>query len=161
MAELGRWAKAGIVAGIFYAILSAILGAIVIFIFKETIMEYAEEALINVGITGTDVESLLVFIFPAMIFGIIIGGIIFGLIFGLIYAALYNSLPGSTSVAKAIILSIIAWLIFSVGLGYSNIASFGIAYYVIGSIVIGIITWIIWGYLLGRFWDRFGKAVKT
>ena len=161
MAEYGRGAKAGIFAGIIYAIISAILGAIVIFAFKDAIMENAEQALIDAGITGTDVGSLIVFIIPAMIFGIIIGGIIFGLIFGLIYAAVYNSLPGSTSIKRGIVLSIIAWLIFSVGFGYINIASLGIAYYLINSIIIGFITWAIWGYFLGHFWDRFGKPAKT
>lgn len=87
--------------------------------------------------------------------GAIFSGIIGGLIFGLIYAAIYNSLPGSSSVAKGIVLAIIFWLILSVGIGFVVSGIFGMTYYILNSIIIGLIGSIIWGYLLGKFWDKY------
>ena len=156
MAEFGRGIKAGIVSGVIYAIVSAIVLSIVVFaVFDWLLSSY----------TGTGFGYFMMGSFGAtvIITGIVIGtiiwGIIAGIIFGLIYAAVYNSLPGSTSGMKGIVLAIIAWLIFSVGLGWGSIV-FGYTYFAI-TIITGLILWIFWGYLLGKFWDKFGGKPQT
>ena len=135
MADFGRGIKAGIVAGIIYGIISVILGVIIAVVYWETILSnYA-----GITVTTSDMMGVIGFLIPALIIAGIIGGIIFGLIFGLIYAAIYNSLPGSTSTMKAIILSLIGWIIFSLGLGYGNLAV-DTMYFVVNNVIFGIIT---------------------
>lgn len=151
MADFGRGIKAGIVSGIIYGIISVIFGAITAVIYWETIL--SNYAGITVG--AADMMGVIGFLIPILAIAGIIGGIIFGLIFGLIYAAIYNSLPGSTSVMKAIVLALIGWVLLSLGMGYGNLAV-DTMYYVVGNVIFGLIGWIIWGYLLGVFWDKFG-----
>lgn len=159
MAEFGRGAKAGVIAGIIYGIIAAILSLIIIVVMWETILDVASKAS-GVTISAVDMGGLIGFMAPFIFIGAIIGGIIFGLIFGLIYAAIYRSLPGSTSIMKAIVLSFIAWLIFSLGLGYSSIATYGTSYYIASNVVVGLVSWIIWGALMGIMWDRFGGSPR-
>jgi hypothetical protein len=155
MAELGRGVKAGIVAGIIYGIVVGILQAIVTIGMWDTIISAYDQAVSGYGVTMTLTQAVLL---PTLFISGIIGGIIGGIILGLIYAAIYNSLPGSTSVKKGIVLAIIFWLIFSVGLGYASLGVYGTTFFIIQNIVIGLIVSIFWGYLLGKFWDRFAPA---
>ena len=164
MTDIVRGIKAGIVSGIVYGIIIGILSAIVTYIMWDTIFAAYESFFGDLGMSGLFTAaqiSLSTQIISGFIGGII-GGVIFGLIFGLIYAALYNSLPGSTSMMKGIVLMLIVWLILSVGLGFFSIGMFGMTYYIVNSVVVGLIGTIIWGYLLGTFWDKFGtKSAAT
>ena len=156
MADFGRGIKAGIVSGIIYGIVSVILGIITAVIYWETILgNYA-----GITVSTADMMGVIGFLIPILAISAIIGGIIFGIIFGLIYAAIYNSLPGSSSVMKAIVLSLIGWLILSLGMGYGNLAV-DTMYYVVNNVIFGLIGWIIWGYLLGVLWDKFGARPAT
>ena len=60
-------------------------------------------------------------------------------------------MPGGTSVKKGIVLSIIFWLIFGVALNTGTIMVYPVL------IIISLICALIWGALLGVFWDKFGK----
>ena len=62
------------------------------------------------------------------------------------------------SVMKGIILSLIFWVIFSLALGYTSIAVYGMEYFAVNNVVMGLITSVIWGFLLGKFWDKFAPA---
>ena len=150
MMDFGRGIKAGIAAGIIYGIILGIL---------EIILTASMWSTIAVGYNGLTptVELVLSILVPIIFIKTLIVGIIGGTIFGLIYAAIYNSLPGSSSVAKGIVLAIIFWLIFSVGIGFAVNRIFGMTYYILDSIIIGFIGSITWGYLLGKFWDKYGS----
>ena len=154
MADFGRGIKAGIISGIIYGIIIGIFSAIVSFIMWDTISAAYDDVISGFGFGGLIEFTLEGQIINGFIGGIIYG-IIFGLIFGLIYAAVYNSLPGSTSIMKGIVLMLIVWLILSVGLGYLSIDLFGTTYYIV-SLITGLIGSIIWGFLLGKFWDKYG-----
>lgn len=140
MAEYGRGIKAGVVAGIIYGIILTVLVAAL----AEAIMPgfWGVVSTAGAGLTGA-----VIGIFAVML---IIGGAIGGLIFGAVYAAAYGSLPGS-SVVKGIIIAIIFWLVFSVGLNYSYVSRYP-AY-----AGIGLVSSLVWGALVGVFWDKFGK----
>jgi len=156
MAEFGRGIKAGIVAGIISGIISMVFSIIQYSALWDAVASYYE------GLSGTGgfftgmAEVSLIAMIPGLAIGAIIGGIIGGIIFGLIYAAVYNSLPGSTSIMKGIVLSLIFWLIFTVALGYASASMIGIGMTFYGiSLVFGLISSLIWGFLLGTFWDKF------
>lgn len=164
MSDLKRGAKAGLAAGFIYMlvliIFSAITAAIVITQYSSSVgspnlvAPYIESMF---GVTG----------FSAVILGAIIGillyaiivGVIGGIIFGIIYSAFYNSLPGSTSVIKGIGLSYIFWLIFSIVLNYSTIIY--IHYFIVQNVIIGMLCAVIYGFFLGKFWDKFGELQRS
>ncbi len=153
MADFVRGIKAGIVSGIIYGIISAILGLLIIMVYWQTLMGG-----LGVFFMGTDMMAVFMFMLPSLFIGAIVAGIIGGIIFGLIYAAIYNSLPGSTSVMKGIVLSLLFWIIFSLALGYTSMTVYGMEYFAVNNVVIGLITSVIWGFLLGKFWDKFAPA---
>jgi hypothetical protein len=131
MAEYGRGIKAGLIGGIIAGIVLAILTAILIF---------ATEG--STDFTGT---------ITTMIASNFIGYIIFGIIFGIIFAAIYDKLPGSTAVMKGMSLAIIIWIL-GIIIGYfTTYTTFGAAMFG-GNIIIGLISAIIWGYIIGKFW---------
>ena len=142
MADYGRGIKAGIVSGIVYGIIYAVL------------MVALAEVLVPGFWTFMGMIPGAAGIAMAMFAGIaIVGGIIGGLIFGVIYAAVYGSLPGS-SVVKGLILSIIFWLIFGVGLNFGTVMLYPLM------AVLGLISSLIWGALVGVLWDKFGGPVS-
>lgn len=150
MAEFGRGIKAGIVAGIIYGILLGVLFGVVLTALVGTVPTGMENipGMENISITvGALGAAVLI---PMMI----VGGIFFGIIFGAIYAAVYGSLPGGTSVKKGIVFSIILWLLTSVGY-YGMLALAGTAAIAVFA-VLGLISSLIWGALVGVFWDKFG-----
>ncbi|MEM2878419.1 MAG: hypothetical protein QXG10_02585 [Candidatus Hadarchaeales archaeon] len=138
MAEYGRGIKAGVVAGIIYGIILLVL----VIALADALMPGFWTIAGAAGLAGPAIA-----IFAT---GMVVGGIIGGLIFGVIYAAAYGSLPG-TSVVKGIILGIIFWLIFSVALNYGTVITYPLY------ALLGLIASLIWGALVGFFWDKFGK----
>jgi len=159
MYDLIRGLKSGLAAGIIYISALTLFTLIAIYIIVQCSPTVGSPNLLTphikmiFGVTG----------FPAIILGTLIGtlayviiGGIGGIIFGLIFATVYNSLPGSTSIFKGITLSYIFWLIFSVFLGFI-FGAINISYYIVIYILIGFISSIIYGYSLGKFWDKFGK----
>ncbi len=147
MTDYGRGAKAGVVAGIPYGIISGILYFLVI------------QAMAPGYWTSMAAANVSMMIKASMIVMSIISGIIGGLIFGVIYAAVYDPLPGDSSVVKGIILSLLFWLILGVGLGYSGISQIS---QVAGTgaagayLAVGLVSSLIWGALVGKLWDSFG-----
>ncbi len=138
MAEFGKGIKAGILAGVIEGvILIAVIAAM-----AETLLPGFWATMGALGSTGL---AMTVFAIVG-----IIGGIFSGLIFGAIYAAAYGSLPGS-SIVKGMILSIVMWLVFSVALNYGTIAQYPTY------AAISLITSLLWGALVGIFWDKFGS----
>lgn len=138
MAEYGRGIKAGIVAGIIYGIIYLVL----VIALADALMPGFWALMGTAGFTGAAISILAG--------SMIVGGIIGGIIFGAIYAAVYGSLPG-TSVVKGITLGIVYWLIFGVALSYGYVATYPLY------TVLGLISSLVWGALVGILWDKFGK----
>ena len=156
MAELFRGAKAGAVSGVIYGPVNWLI--------------------INIGLNvpyghlGNWFARIMtdgMYALNCIIMNLI-SGVILGLVFGLIFVALYDKLPGKTPAIKGIVISIIYWIAIPLGLpvlSYLNRWGFEGLYEFFSSpsswmpTAIGLGALIIWGWLLGRFWEseRFGK----
>jgi len=120
--------------------------------------------------------SMIVLVVGAIIGGAI-SGLIIGAIIGLIYAVLYNTIPGKTAITKGIatgvmyfVIQLIIILLFLHHPGYleyseiagilasrlhSSIDPALLSLIDIGFTFILTIIFVIFGYLLGWFWNRF------
>jgi len=98
----------------------------------------------------------------------LISGVILGFVFGMMFAALYDKLPGKTPAIKGIMISIFYWVALPLGLpvlsylyrwGFEGLDWFFSSPSNWMPTAIGLGALIIWGWLLGRFWqsERFGK----
>ena len=159
MTEFKRGLKAGIVSGIIWGVIACTIGVLQAKIFLE-------EKMSGFGYEMPLMAEQMFWQFVVMAYPLfIIGGIILGIIVGLIYAAVYNSLPSSKSIIKGIVLLLIFWLIF-VGIGFfltmigSGKGIEGIESSYIESMAINLIVLVIFGILLGLFWDKFGVIPK-
>ena len=155
IAELLRGAKAGAVSGVIFGALLGSIGNIGLNVINGIIngrLEWFVASLMTEG---------MMWLGPIIVY--IIFGVIGGLIFGLMFAALYDKLPGKTPKSKGIVTSIIFWVVLI--LGFPALANLyrwgfeGLYEFVCGSFyqtqaVIGLGTSILWGWLLGRFWER-------
>lgn len=155
MTEFKRGLKAGIVSGIIWGVIASTIGVLQAKIFLTEMSGFGYE------MTLMAEQVFWQFVVMTYLLFIIIG-IICGIIVGLIYAAVYNSLPSSKSIIKGIVLSLIFWLIFVVGIGFfltmigSGVGIDGIESSYIESVAINLIECVIFGILLGLFWDKFG-----
>lgn len=143
--------KAGVVAGVIYSIILAPFTYLTLILLREDIISMIMASLPE----GSSLTAEEIFSFTLLIglVSVFIAGIILGLIFGLIYGWAYEKIPGRTAIIKGIIFGIILWLIFSVILGFGNLG-YGVTYYLY-SLVEGLITSLIFGLLLGYFYNRF------
>jgi len=86
----------------------------------------------------------------ALVIGYAIAGAIIGVIFGTIYAAAYTHLPGTKSILKGISIGIVWWLVMGLGLSYC-LGTVINAYHIVSSLI----SALVWGVLVGFFWDRY------
>ncbi|MHA1687618.1 MAG: DUF6789 family protein [Candidatus Heimdallarchaeaceae archaeon] len=159
MPDLGRGIKAGLAAGIIYMLVLIMFALITTSILLQCPYSLGSPNLLTphiermFGVTGFP-AVILVTLLGTLTYAII--GVIGGIIFGLVYATVHNILPGSTSVFKGIALSYIFWLIFSVALGFIS-GVIDMYYFFLNFVVIGFISSIVYGFSLGKFWDKFGR----
>jgi hypothetical protein len=153
MVEYIRGFKAGIISGLIFGIINAIVAALFYWFMLESIPGEMSEGTIKVGL----------YTLSYMIPGKIIFGIIGSIIFGLIFAAFYNKLPGSKPIVNGILLAIIYWLTFSVIIGHFNkiniLTFYGIAYF--DDVILGFILYLFWGFLFVYFWNKYSKKPKN
>jgi len=163
--------KAGIVSGVVYGAVTALTTYLTLFFMREqTIAIIASYLTPNSPVTAEQAyRSALV---TGPISAIIIG-IVLGLVVGAIYGSIYERIPGGTAVPKGILLSIGVWLIFcaleftlgieitptSAVVGFGKIG-YGAEYYAV-SFTSGLVAWLIYGVLLGTFYNRFASAVSA
>ncbi|MGQ9718369.1 MAG: DUF6789 family protein [Nitrososphaerales archaeon] len=151
MSKVTVGVKAGVVSGAIYGVIIAPITYITLIFLKEEIMPSIIASLLpDSPITAEQAYNIMLLIGPIFAF---ITGIILGLIFGIIYGWAYDKIPGRTSIIKGIVFGIILWLIFSVLLGLGNL-QYSVTYYLYG-LGEGLITSLIFGLLLGFFYNRF------
>ena len=137
MTDFKRGMTAGAKAGAVFGIIFSILGIVYAYATLEPGYVIVTERAIG------------------LVIGYIIAGAIVGAIFGAIYAAAYGSLPGAKSILKGLSLGILWWIV--VGLGLAYLLGTGVDIY---NAVSGLISALIWGALIGFFWDKY-KAVPV
>jgi len=143
--------KAGVVSGAIYGIILAPFIYFELILFKEEFMSVIIASLPQGSlITPEEAYNITLLIGPILVFII---GIILGVIFGIIYGWAYDKIPGRTSIIKGIVFGLILWLIFSAILGLGNL-QYGVTYYLYG-LGEGLVTSLIFGILLGFFYNRF------
>jgi hypothetical protein len=79
--------------------------------------------------------------------------IIGGIIIGALYGRFFEKVPGSTAIKKGILVGLVLWFLVSILAGLSNLR-YGVAVY-LGDAGVGIVTALLFGYLLGYFYGRF------
>jgi len=132
MADFKRGMSAGAKAGVVFGVIFSILGIVYTYATLEPGYVIVTERAIG------------------LVIGYMIAGAIVGAIFGAIYAAAYNSLPGAKSILKGLSLGIVWWIV--VGLGVSYLLGTELNIYNAAS---SLISALIWGTLIGFFWDRY------
>jgi hypothetical protein len=166
MADFDRGIKAGIVTGIIYLAISAILGAI----YQDNPFSLPH-FILGTGLTPLFTWRSLTD--PSFVISLLIQYIGRGIVFGVVFAALYNFLPGTTSVKKGVVLSAFLYIIALVGAiyttpGWPTDGTIIDGIYYIGTLdlsslslaLAGIISALIFGVLTGFLWDRFrGKEL--
>ena len=148
-------AKAGAVAGILYGAVLAVLTEIILYVDKSSIMSalsvYAKEFSSSViTISASSLYNSEVTIEPV---ALIIEGIIGGLILGAIFGLAVHRIPGRNDKVKGIAFGLILWILFDVLLGLLSRSEYGNTYYVL-TVVAGLVSVVIYGYILGVL---FGK----
>jgi len=158
MGNTGNGAKAGLVAGIAYGVILAIISYITLQSIKSTVIaEIATKLPANTSLTAEQVFNIAEVVAPVFV---IIAGIIGGLILGAIYGKLLERIPGGSAVMKGIVFGLILWLIASVLGGLGDLSSYGLEYY-LTNVGTGFVGALVFGYLLGYFYGRFNRPKET
>ena len=161
MADFVRGIKAGIITGIIYIVVSAILGAI-----------YLDNPLsppFPMYAAGLTPFSLTDLTYPSVVTELLFQYVVRGIVFGAVFAALCHYLPGVTSTVKGVVLSSFFCIVALIEVIYMTPGwpRDGISYagsYYSGRIVMsssfsavwpGIISALVFGALTGFLWDRF------
>ena len=155
MADYGRGAKAGAIAGVVTGIIEAI-GTIALFSFTANDIKTAlQGTTLPAGITIDQALTAAMYLAAVVTF---IASIIVGLILGVIFAAVANKyMTGKSFEMRGLVFGIILWIIGILG----NIGNFGYGTtYIAVSVLIGLIASLIYGYLLGHFF-RPKQALQT
>ena len=159
MADFGRGIKAGIITGIVYIVISAILAAIYHNLWSIPYFVYAA------GLTPFLLSDLTD---PSFVIFSLGSHIVRGIVFGAVFAALYDLLPGAASVKKGVVLSSFLWIVALIEVIYTthgwstNGIAVGRTYYGVtvdlssfSMVWPGIISTLVFGALTGFLWDRF------
>jgi parallel beta-helix repeat protein len=146
MVHLVRGAKAGAVSGAIYGALNTPIINIGINLINGQLGNW---------VTGIMTDGL--WLVGATLMNTILGAVL-GLIFGLIFVVLYDRLPGITPTDKGIVTSIIHWAVIPLSLSVlfspEGLSMFFSSHRNWRPIVIGLGMSILWGWLLGHFWER-------
>jgi len=146
MADYGRGAKAGAIAGVVLGIIEAI-GLYATFSFtRDSIKSAIQGTTLPAGITIDQAVDLAL---HTLVIGTFVGSIIGGVILGVIFAAVANKYMTSKSFEmRGLVFGIVLWIIGILG----NIGNFGYGTtYIATSVLIGLVGSLIYGYLLGHF----------
>jgi hypothetical protein len=162
MADFGRGIKAGVVTGIVYLAICAVLGAI----YQNNLLSIPY-FMYAAGLTPLTWGALTN---PLSVFFLLFQYIVRGIVFGAVFAALYHYLPGVTSTVKGVVLSAFLCIVALVEAIYTTpgwptdgmiVSGFyarygGVLYLSSFSLALaGFISALVFGALTGFLWDRF------
>ena len=151
--------KAGLAAGVVYGGMVALLHIGTLEACSATQITYIQQQLQQLGAptneTASQMFSTDVLYFP-MIYGI--WGLVYGVVYGAVYAAIYSKLPGSNSKLKGMSLGIPVFLI-GVFAGPMDYLAYHCSptFVPVISLALGVPASFLFGYVLGVFYDSFGR----
>jgi hypothetical protein len=131
LAEYYRGIKAGVVAGVIYAMIDSV----VFFVLGPALLE----------VSSASWPAMMLLFLGSLTVGAVVGGVISGLI----YATLYEELPTKSPTTKGIIVGAIFWVIFGVAM---NVIYLTALFFLIESFVLKAL---VFGAMLSFFWKLF------
>lgn len=145
MSKIMTGIKAGIVAGLIEGIIAT---GIFAFAFDWLVAD-----LLTKVPPGFSAESYRNLLYVSLVYGSAISGMINGIILGVIFAVIYDYLPTENPIYKAFTMGFLFWVIsILLSAGVLSIA------WIVIELFLGVI---IFGYLLGYFWIKFGGAEES
>jgi hypothetical protein len=157
--SISQGLKAGLAAGVVYGGIVALLHIGTLEACASTQIGFIQQQLTRLGTPTNETASQMfgtdVLYFP-MIYGI--WGLIYGVIYGAVYASLYSKLPGSNSKLKGMSLGIPVFLV-GVFAGPMDYLAYHCSpsFIPVISLVLALPTSFLFGYVLGLFYDSFGR----
>jgi len=157
----GLGLKTGVVAGAIYGLLSGIVTLAITIVMREDIINQIQAQFArlpqDIPITAEQIYPITVVM---SIPGSVIGGVIVGAILGIVFLVLYGELLGKNSKRKGLCFAIL--LIIGTGLAELAFPKSGLPLIMIQTTYImftpvNILFFLVFGYLLGKFYDRFKK----
>jgi len=151
MGRVKEGGKAGLLAGLIYAVVEAAAVVTLLVVFKSTVIatvssELSAGSTLNGsaaydGLVVTDAVVAVVF------------GILAGVALGLLFGAVWDRLPGRRAVTKGVVFGLILWLFLHVIADYFENLKYGVTFYIV-DIGLGLGTSLVYGALLGLFFER-------
>jgi hypothetical protein len=162
--DWGHGAKSGAVAGVFYGIVSGVIGMAYMFLMKEEVMARMQAALPSGVDIGIPMDTLYQISLMSAIPSGAIMGVIVGVIFGILFAATREELFGEKETIRGLSLAIIVFA--GLGLAHmvfpNNIAGsiFLVNFTSLYVLPFSAAAMLLLGYMTGIFWVRFGEKHK-
>lgn len=157
MAQYGRGAKAGLLAGLISGVISGVFLYLELQSFKGQIITTIHNALpAGSTLDASALANFAILLVPVIM---IFGGLIGGLILGLIFAAVEDKYMKKQSLPmRGLIFGLILFVIdVALNLGSVNYGSGAL----VSGLGISLVGALIFGYLLGLFFQKFGPVVTT
>jgi hypothetical protein len=152
--------KAGLAAGVIYGVLIGLLHLGTLEACSSSQLSYISQQLIQhpaTNVTASDLFATDVIYYP-MVYGI--WSLIYGVIFGAIFAALYLKLPGLNSKKKGMVLAIPVFFVGVIAGPASFFYECNPSFIPYISFVLGLPVSFAFGYVLGIFYDSFGRLAQ-
>jgi hypothetical protein len=148
-------AKAGVIAGILYGIVLAVLSYVTLVIDKSQIISALTKSLpANSPFTAEQLYGIALELGPITAAG---EGLIGGLIVGAIYGRVFERIPGKTSVIKGVLVGVVLWSFIGVFGSVGNL-QYGAGIYLRG-VGVDLLSALLFGVLLGYFFGRFSRPL--
>jgi len=141
MGRVTEGGKAGLLAGLIYAVLTAAVVVTLLILFQSSVVK----------VVGTGVAYNQILAADALV--AVIFGIVAGILLGLVYGAVSDRIPGRRGVTKGLVFALILWAILHVLADYLGNLKYGVTFYLV-DIGLGLGTSLVYGVLLGVFFER-------
>jgi hypothetical protein len=158
MGKVTAGGKAGLFAGLIYAVVEAAAVVTLLVAFKSRVIEVISSELPS-GTTG-NVNAAYTLLVATDATVAVTFGIVVGIVLGLVYSAASDRIPGRRGVTKGLILGFILWIILHVLADYFENLKYGLTFYLV-DIGLGLGTSLVYGVLLGFFFEREMKKLAA
>ena len=153
--------KAGLAAGVIYGLLVGLLHLSTLELCSQNQVQFIATQLLKQppggNVTAQDLFATDLVYFP-MIFGIV--ALIYGVVYGVIFSFLYGRIPGSSSKRKGMVFAL---PVFVIGI-FAGPAAFSYdcspSFVPLLSLAAGLPVSLAFGYVLGVFFDSFGRLAQ-